>query len=163
MVEHLVQVTSEYEARLARSDYGAKFSYGRRMLRDDGGPNRFFLMYLFCESIAIQFLKDIGLLRSTMQCNTCGRDMTWSVDSSISEGFRWRCQRRVAGVRCNQPTSIKLGSWFQQSYLTLREMMLITYLMTLCTVNKPQAHTNTIERMWRSVKVFLGQYNRGED
>ena len=25
------------------------------------------------------------------------------------------------------------------------------------------AHTNTIEAMWRSVKVFFGQYNRGED
>jgi len=25
------------------------------------------------------------------------------------------------------------------------------------------AHTNTIESTWRSVKVFLGQYNRGED
>jgi hypothetical protein len=24
-------------------------------------------------------------------------------------------------------------------------------------------HTNTIESTWRSVKVFLGQYNRGED
>jgi hypothetical protein len=25
------------------------------------------------------------------------------------------------------------------------------------------AHTNTIESTWRAVKVFLGQYNRGED
>jgi hypothetical protein len=24
-------------------------------------------------------------------------------------------------------------------------------------------HTNTIESTWRSVKVFLGQYNRGDD
>jgi len=34
------------------------------MLRDDGGSNRFFLMYLVYEqSLAIQFLKEIGLLR----------------------------------------------------------------------------------------------------
>jgi transposase-like protein len=26
-----------------------------------------------------------------------------------------------------------------------------------------RAHTNTIESTWRCVKVFLGQYNRGED
>ena len=25
------------------------------------------------------------------------------------------------------------------------------------------AHTNTIESMWRTVKLFLGQYNRGDD
>ena len=28
---------------------------------------------------------------------------------------------------------------------------------------KTGAHTNTIESTWRSIKVFLGQYNRGED
>jgi hypothetical protein len=90
MVEQLLQVTSEYKEQLRRCEYIPRFSFGRRMLRDDGDPNRLFLMYLFCEqSHAIQFLKDIGLLRSKMQCNTSGRDMTWSADSTHSEGFRW--------------------------------------------------------------------------
>ena len=81
MVQHISQVITEYEERLRRSCYVPRFSYGRRMLRDDDSPNRCFLMYLFSEeSIAIQFLKDIGLLRSKMLCNTCGRDMTWFVD-----------------------------------------------------------------------------------
>jgi hypothetical protein len=31
------------------------------------------------------------------------------------------------------------------------------------TYNNTGAHTNTIEGTWRSVKAFLGQYNRGED
>jgi len=35
------------------------------MLQEDGGPNTMFLTYLFCdEGIAIQFLKDLRLLRS---------------------------------------------------------------------------------------------------
>jgi len=43
------------------------------MLRDDGVPNRRFLMYFFNdESIAIQFLKGIGILRSKVVCTTCG-------------------------------------------------------------------------------------------
>ena len=85
-------------------------------------------MYLFChQPMAIEFLKGIGLLRSKMQCNTCGRDMTWSADSNLPEGFRWRCQRRVAGVSCNKSASIKQGSWFQQSNLTLQEILLITH------------------------------------
>jgi hypothetical protein len=113
MVDRSVQVFKEYEERLRNSDNVPRFSYGRRMMRDDGDPNRYFLMYLFCEqSMAIQFLQDIGLLRSKMQCNTCGRDMTWSADRNITEGFRWRCQRSVAGIRCNQSVSIKFGSWF---------------------------------------------------
>jgi len=90
------------------------------MLRDDGGPNRFFLMYLFFEqSLAIPFLNDISLRRSKTHCNACGRDMTWPAYSTHSEGFRWRCQRRVAGVSCNQSASIKVESWFQQSKLIL--------------------------------------------
>jgi hypothetical protein len=57
MVEHIVQVATEYEERLRRSDYVPTFSHGCRMLRDDGGLNRSSLMYLlYKESVAIQFL-----------------------------------------------------------------------------------------------------------
>jgi len=47
------------------------------MLREDGGPNRDFLTYQFCDQgFAMQFLKDVGLLWSKVQCNNCGLDMT---------------------------------------------------------------------------------------
>jgi len=63
MVENTVRITSEYESRLAKSGYVSRFSYRRRMLRDDGDPNRYFLSFLFCEeATAIQILNDIGLL-----------------------------------------------------------------------------------------------------
>jgi len=88
MVEHVLQVTIDYEKRLAGSQYVPKFSFRRRMLRDDGGPNRLFLMYLFCDQAnAIRFLREIGLLRRTMLCNTYGRDMTCCADSSVPERF----------------------------------------------------------------------------
>jgi len=110
-----------------------RFSYRRPMLKDDGGPNRRFLNYLFCDQFfAIAFLKDVDLLRSTMLFNTFGRDMTWSAASSTSEGFRWWCNRRAAGVRCNQSASIKQGSWFQLINLTLQEILLITYDTVCC-------------------------------
>jgi len=99
--------------------------YGRRMLLEDGGPNRDFLSFLVCdEGFAMHFLKDVGLLRSKVHCDTCGRDMT-SAEPSIPEGFRWRCRRKVAGVKCSK--SIKAGTWFQQSNLTFRKVLLITY------------------------------------
>jgi hypothetical protein len=63
MVEQLLKVTSEYEERLRRCEYVPRFSFGRRMLRHDGAPNRFILVYLFCEeSIANQFLRTILII-----------------------------------------------------------------------------------------------------
>jgi len=128
MVENTTEIVKSYEGRVRSMPSVPKLSYGRRMLRSDGGPNRLFLIYLFTDhSMAIEFLKDIGLLRRTMQCNSCGRDMTWSVHTNVTDGFVWRCHRMVAGAACNQSTSIRHGSWLQLSRLTLHEIMLLTY------------------------------------
>ena len=128
MVHNLMDTVMCYEERVRSMPSVPRLSYGRRMLRSDGGPNRLFLIHLFTDhSMAIEFLKDIGLLRRTMQCNSCGREMTWSVRSNVTDGYVWRCQRRVAGAACKQSTSIRHGSWFQLSRLTLYEIMLLTY------------------------------------
>ena len=76
MVEHIFQVALEYKERLRKCEFVSSFSYGRRMLRDDGDPNRFFLMYLFyVQSLAIQFLKDIDLLR--IRCSVIPAVVIW--------------------------------------------------------------------------------------
>jgi len=143
IVQNLKRITSEYEARLAACPYVPTCSYGRRMLREDGDPNRLFLAYLFCDdSNAIQYLKDRGLLRSTMKCNSCGRDMTWSADPTVNYKFRWRCHKNVAGKRCYTSTSIRLGSWFQQGNLTLQEIML-RHRTSFAAINSPRSEKNT--------------------
>jgi len=112
----LAYSTSRYGVcrTLRRMPHVPRFSYGRGMVCDDGATNMSFFYYLFCDqAMAIQFMKENGLLRSKVLCKTCGQDMTWSADSNRAEGFRWRCQRRVAGNRCNQFVSIKRGLWFQ--------------------------------------------------
>jgi hypothetical protein len=105
-----------------------RFSYGYQMVRADGGPNRLFFSNLFnYQAMAIEFLKEISLLWRTMQCESCGQDTMWSECPNLHDGFIWRCQRRVAGARCNQSVSIRHGSWFQWSKLTLQEIILLTY------------------------------------
>ena len=65
MVEQIVENVKQYEEQLRGLPFVPGFSYGRLMLRQDGAPNRFFLTYIFCDqAIAIDFLKDVGLLRS---------------------------------------------------------------------------------------------------
>jgi hypothetical protein len=127
MVQNIREVT-ENEKRLQGMPFVPRSLYGRAMLREDGGPNKIFLTFLFCDqAIAIQFLKDMGLLRSKVQCNTCGRDMTWSAEPHIPEGFRWQCRRKVARAKCSKSRSIKHGSWFRQSNLTFQEILYLTY------------------------------------
>jgi hypothetical protein len=128
MVANITTVFIQYEERLRGLQDVPMFSHGRRMVRSDGDPNKAFFFSLFHDhAMAIEFLKDIGLIRRTMQCNSCGRDMTWSQRPDGNDGVRWRCQRRVAGAMCNRSTSIRHGSWFQRSKLTLLEIILLTY------------------------------------
>jgi hypothetical protein len=42
------------------------------IMRGDGGPNRFFCNIFNYNAMAIEFLQNIGLLRKTMQCDSCG-------------------------------------------------------------------------------------------
>jgi hypothetical protein len=50
--------------------------YERTALGDDCDVNKLFLRYLFSDKeVGIEFLKDVGLLRSNVTCNTCGFDM----------------------------------------------------------------------------------------
>jgi len=128
MVAQIKDIVAKYEECVRSMENVPRCSYGHRMLRSDGGPNRSFFFYLFTDkAMAIEFLKEIGLLRRTMQCDSCGRDMTWSVRSNLNDGFISRCQRRVAGAACDRYTSIRHRSWFHLSNLTLHEIMLLTY------------------------------------
>jgi hypothetical protein len=90
VVQHLCEVVAEYEKSLQEMSFLPQTSYGRTMLQEHSGPNKIFLTHLFCDhDIAIQFLKDMGLLQSKAQFNTCGRDMTLSAQPNIPEGFSW--------------------------------------------------------------------------
>jgi len=62
MVGKINEIIDNYEKRLQEMPFIPRGSFRRRMLRQDGGPNRDFLTYLFCDSgLAMQFLKDVGL------------------------------------------------------------------------------------------------------
>jgi hypothetical protein len=70
---------TQYEERVRRMQKAPRFSHGRRMVRADSGLNSLFFCSLFNDqAMAFEFLKEIGLLRRTMQCDSCGRDMMWS-------------------------------------------------------------------------------------
>jgi hypothetical protein len=111
MLANVTQVIIEYEERVRRMQVVPMFPHERSMLRSDGAPNRAFFYRQFSDhAMAIEFLKYIGLIRRTMQCYSCGRDMTCSERPDMQEGFHWRCQRTVAGARCNMWSDPRIAS-----------------------------------------------------
>ena len=128
MVSEILKVVGEYVQRLQGMSYVPPFSFQRGLYRDDGGPNRLFFTYLFCDkALAIRFLQDVKLIRSQVLCEFCGRFMRLCAEPRCYLGFRWRCNTRSAGMTCRRSMSIRDGSWFQQSNLTLLEILLLTY------------------------------------
>ena len=128
MVERITKIIKEYQDVLREKPYVPKTSFQRDSLGFSGDANKLFLTFLFSDhALGVQFLKDVGLIRSKVQCNSCSRDMTWYADPSVIDGFRWRCRRMVAGTRCHGSRSARHGSWFQKSKLTLQEVMYLTY------------------------------------
>jgi len=73
--------------------------------------------------IGTQFLKDMGLIRSKVTCNTFGRDMNWCADPK-HDGFRWRCRRKSVIV-CYESKFIMHSSWFQHTNLSCQEFLFL--------------------------------------
>jgi len=115
MVQCITTVIKEYQDNLREMPYVPKTSFGWDSLWYSGEMNKLFPTFLFRNhNIGLQFLNDIGLICSKVQCNSCYRDMTWYADPSAIDGFRWWCRRMVAGTRCSGSWSIRHGSWLQR-------------------------------------------------
>jgi len=113
MVGKLEEIVEEYEKSLQEMPFVPRASYGSRILREDVGPNRDFLMYLFCDfGFAVQFLKDLGLLRNKVQCNTYGRDMTGPQNLAFLKDLVGDVEGRFleSSVRSRGPLSTAPGS-----------------------------------------------------
>jgi hypothetical protein len=128
MVEKITNVIQEYQDKVREMPFLLKCSFQRDCFGARGDANKMFLTFLFCDhAIGLQFLKDVGLIPSKVQCNLCGRDMSWHVDASVPDGFRWRCRKMVCGSRCSGARSIRHGTWFHISHLTFQEVLFLTY------------------------------------
>ena len=74
--------------------------------------------------------RDVGLIRNTVVCCKCGSQMSWCVETNHKYGYIWRFWRYTSPSACSASTSIKHGSWFQQSPLNA-ELNFICYLLIL--------------------------------
>ena len=88
MVQRITHTIKYYHERLREMPYVPQKSFRRDSLGYCGDANKLFLTFLFNDhAIGLQFLKDVGLIRSKVQCNSCGRDMTWHADPTALDRF----------------------------------------------------------------------------
>jgi len=105
-------------------------TFGRATLGANGFANKLFLAFLFSNhAVGIQFLKDVGLIWSSMVCCKCGSQMSWCIDTNRKVGFQWRCRRITSPSACSASISIRHKSWFQQSNLNFVEVLFLTYIV----------------------------------
>jgi len=124
MVEQVKCVISKYQRPLKEMAF-VPSSCGRDTLEKDGDANKLFLTYLFIDvDLGIQFLKDVGLIRSKVTYNTCGRDMTCCANPK-RDGIRWNCRRNCVAV-CSESKSIEHVSWFVT--VTSLSRLFLTYI-----------------------------------
>jgi hypothetical protein len=80
VAENIMYTNSRYQQRLITLPSVPATSYGHATLGEEERANKLFITFLFSKkNVGIEFLKDVGLLRSSMVCSVCGCQMSWCV------------------------------------------------------------------------------------
>ena len=85
---------------------------------------------LVSKELTIKWLMDEKLIASKQMCERCGEEMSLVECSDRSDGYRWECRKQDKGRRHKFTVSIRKGSWFAESNLTIEEVLKYTYWWT---------------------------------
>ena len=72
----------------------------------------------------ISFVKSHNLIKSQRRCSICKSRMNFQADSTTMDEFRWRCKNS----RCRKTRSIRANSFFDNSHLSIKQIIFIIYL-----------------------------------
>ena len=146
MENRVTSVIQTHQQRLNSKLRVPSTKFGRATQGAEGVANKLFIAFLFSDpdDAGVQFLKDVGLIPSSMVCCKCGSQMSWYVDTSVKVGYRWRYLMAISASACRASISITHGTWFQQSNLNFMEVLLLTY----DAVRRVPVHTIQQERQF---------------
>lgn len=101
-------------------------SYGRnrehRLWRYDDLVRR-----MMNKEVLMEWLMAEGLLAKSQLCPHCNKEMKLVACNDRSDGCKWECRTQTSGKRHKTETSIRKGSWFAQSNMTLEEILKFMY------------------------------------
>ena len=73
------------------------------------------------ELAVISFLQEKALIDERRICDDCSCELSMISDKTTSDGFIWRC------FKCRKKRSIRCGSWFALSRLSMKTMIQVAY------------------------------------
>lgn len=80
----------------------------------------------------IEWCTNLGLITSFYICPDCGEKMRKVKNNKIADKYMWRCTKGAHNIK----RSLRLGSWFGESKLSMREILMISYMWLLQMSNK---------------------------
>ena len=96
------------------------------------------------------YLKQQRLLARDATCITCGSPMQWKHRGNVQDNYTWRCRNS----RCRKMLSIRHGSFFEKSKLSLKNWLHVIYLWAVDTPLK-----TTVEAIGISARTTVNLYN----
>ena len=85
------------------------------------------LMRMFDKERLMEWMMDEGLLVKNQLCGKCRGEMNLVKCEDRSDGYKWECRKQINSKRHRVEMSIRNGSWFAESNMTLEEMLKFTY------------------------------------
>lgn len=98
------------------------------------------LDFIFTKEAALDFCFRHKLLPSERLCPTCGNKMCLISDSKVSDGKRWYCRVRKGPLKHEHRLSLRTGTFFSQSNMTLEESLQFIYLWVHGSSQETIAH-----------------------
>ena len=79
------------------------------------------------KEMLVHWLMNEGLMVKERSCPMCAGEMSLTRCEDRSDGLKWECRRQVNGKKHRAEVSIRKGSWFDSSKMTLEEILKLTY------------------------------------
>ena len=129
-----IQVETSEKVVVSKKEQGSKCSTHKRGSYNRDSKTEKHLTYdellnnyLVNKDCLIEWLKEQNLIPSSKTCPNCDGPMTWTKTRDRSDGYKWQCRQQNVAKRHKVELSIRENSWFEQSNLTLEEIMKLTY------------------------------------
>jgi len=79
------------------------------------------------KELFVYWLMEEGLLAKEPLCPICAGEMSLSRCEDRSDGFKWECRIQVNFKKHRAELSIRKDSWFEKSWMTLEEILKLSY------------------------------------